>query len=144
MAKTIRQLSVFVENKAGSLSEVLKLIGGEKIDIRAMSIADTKDFGILRLIVSDTDKAIDILKKNDYPVTVTEVIAISVSDTPGGLAGAIGILDGCGISIEYMYAFISGADNTADIIFRVDDNEKASEALVKNGCVLLDDETVRK
>ena len=104
MASEIRQLSVFIENKPGRLSKVLKLIGESGIDIKAMNIADTNDFGILRLILSDVDKAASLLKEKEYAVTITNVIAADVENTPGGLAGALSVLDTEGVSVEYMYA----------------------------------------
>lgn len=134
---TIRQLSVFVENKPGKLSAFTKLLGENNIDIRAMSIADTKDFGIIRLIVNDCDKALEILKNNEYPVTITNVIAIGVDDAPGGLAGAMETLYKNNISLEYMYAFVSKTENTAYVVFRVENNEKATEALTESGYKIL-------
>ena len=104
---TIDQLSVFVENKAGKLAEITAVLADEGIDIRAMSIADTKDFGILRLIVNDADKAVSALKREQYIVSVTKVIAVAISDTPGSLAAVLRILSDNAISIEYMYAFIT-------------------------------------
>lgn len=130
---TIKQLSVFVENRPGKLSAVTRLLGDNKIDIRAMSIADTKDFGILRLIVNDPEKALDVLKENEYPVTITNVIAIGVDDAPGGLAGAMEALYENNIGLEYMYAFVSKTENTAYVVFRVENNEKALEALTEKG-----------
>lgn len=137
--KNIRQLSVFIENKTGKLSTVLKLIGQNKIDIRAMNIADTNDFGILRLILSDTESALSILKDNEYAVAITDVIAICVDDTPGGLAGALSVLDAEGISVEYMYASLSDKGDAANVVIRVDDNEKAAEALMAKNYRLITD-----
>ncbi|MBE6853865.1 MAG: acetolactate synthase [Ruminococcus sp.] len=137
--KNIRQLSVFIENKTGKLSTVLKLIGHNKIDIRAMNIADTNDFGILRLILSDTESALSILKDNEYAVAITDVIAICVDDTPGGLAGALSVLDAEGISVEYMYASLSDKGDAANVVIRVDDNEKAAEALMAKNYRLITD-----
>lgn len=139
----IRQLSVFIENKTGKLSAVLGLLGENNIDIRAMNIADTRDFGILRLIVNDTDKAAEVLKAGGYASTSSNVIALDVDDTPGGLAGALSVLDGNGISVEYMYASLSSCGSSAHIIIRVDDNEKASAALSAKGYKLLSDEDIR-
>lgn len=140
---TIRQLSVFVENKPGKLSAVLKLIAESKIDIRAMNIADTNDFGILRLILSDIDKAVSILKDNEYAVTVTDVIAIDVENTPGGLAGALDVLDNGGISVEYMYASLSSTGSSAHIVIRVDDNSKAAAIISEKGYKLITDSDIQ-
>ncbi|MFT3952211.1 MAG: ACT domain-containing protein [Oscillospiraceae bacterium] len=134
---TVKQLSVFVENKPGRLSSITKLLGDNQIDIRAMSIADTKDFGILRLIVNDPDKTLALLKENDYSVTITNVIAIGITDKPGALAGAMETLYANNISVEYMYAFISKTDDTAYIIFRVENNENAISCLSEAGYKIL-------
>ena len=143
MASKVRQLSVFVENKPGRLSAVLKILGDNKIDIRAMNIADTNDFGILRLILSDTDKSAAVLKEKDYAVAVNHVVALYVEDIPGGLAGALSVLDKNGVSVEYMYASLSKKDASAHILIRVDDYAKAEEALSSNGYRMLSDEEVK-
>lgn len=143
MASGIRQLSVFIENKPGRLSKVLKLIGESGIDIKAMNIADTNDFGILRLILSDVDKAASLLKEKEYAVTITNVIAADVENTPGGLAGALSVLDTEGVSVEYMYASLSGTGEAAHVVIRVDDNEKASEALTAKGYKLIGDADIK-
>ncbi len=133
----IKQLSIFVENKPGRLSAITKLLGDNKIDIRAMSIADTRDFGILRLIVNDPDKALEVLKASDFSVTLTNVIAIGIEDTPGGLSKAVNTLYENNISIEYMYAFISKTENMAYVILRVENNDVASTALIDAGIPML-------
>lgn len=139
---TIKQLSVFVENRPGRLSAITRLFGNNGIDIRAMSIADTKDFGILRLIVNDPDKALEVLKANDFSVTITNVIAIGIDDVPGGLAGAMETLYENNVSVEYMYAFISKTENTAYVIFRVENNENAALALKEKGYKILTSEEI--
>ena len=121
--KLIKQISVFVENKSGRLSDILNVIGKNGIDISALSIADTTDFGIVRMIVNDPDKAAEILKSNNLVVKVTDVIALAVADKPGGLAGEIEKLKNSGISIEYMYAFIGKSDKGALVIVRVENPE---------------------
>lgn len=141
---TIKQLSVFVENRPGRLSAITRLFGDNGIDIRAMSIADTKDFGILRLIVNDPDKALEVLKANDFSVTITNVIAIGIDDVPGGLAGAMETLYENNVSVEYMYAFISKTENTAYVIFRVENNENAALALKEKGYKILTSEEIYK
>jgi hypothetical protein len=125
----IKQLSVFVENKKGRLSAITDILRQSQIDIRALSVADTKDFGILRLIVSDVDKAYTALKNGECLVSLTDVIAVQIADRPGGLADAMDILSMSEISVEYMYAFISKSDGLASVILRVDDNEKATKVL---------------
>lgn len=142
---TVKQLSVFVENRPGRLSAITRLLGDNGINIRAMSIADTKDFGILRLIVNDADRALEILKNAGCSVTITSVLAIRISDRPGGLADAIDILYKDNISVEYMYAaFINEQDETAYLVLRVDSNDKAVTALNEGGFHLLNQEELSK
>ena len=139
---TIKQLSIFVENRPGRLSAITRLLGNNNIDIRAMSVADTKDFGILRLIVNHPDEALKILKENNFSVTITNVIAIGIEDTPGGLAGAMETLYENNVSVEYMYAFISKTEDIAYVIFRVENNENAAEALKDAGYKILTAEEI--
>ena len=139
---TIKQLSVFIENVPGRLAEITQILGEHKIDIRALSLADTTKFGILRLIVDNPDEAETSLKKAGLTVTLTKVIAIGIADKPGGLASAIGVLGQGDISIEYMYAFVSREHNTAYVIVRVDDNEKAIELLKANNVTMLTPEEI--
>ncbi len=133
----IEQLSIFVENKPGRMAEITRLLKENNIDIRALSIADTRDFGIMRLIVDNPSKAEKALKDADCTVSLTNVIAIGIADQPGGLATAMDVLNSVGISVEYMYAFISRTDDTAYVIIRVEDNEAALKALDKNGIKIL-------
>lgn len=124
----IGQLSVFLENKPNKISEAVKAIAEAGVNIRAMSLAETADFGILRLIVSDTDKAKEVLSA-DSLVTVTEVLAVEMRDESGSLAEILGALAEAGINIEYMYAFTAAARNCAYVVLRVDDNVHAEQAL---------------
>ena len=140
--KLIKQISVFVENKSGRLSDILNVIGQNGIDISALSIADTTDFGIVRMIVNDPDKAAEILKSNNLVVKVTDVIALAVADKPGGLAGEIEKLKTAGISIEYMYAFIGKSDKGALVIVRVENPEKALEVLKDENVTVVSPEEV--
>ena len=133
----LKQLSVFVENKKGRLSEISKVLADNKIDIRAVSIADTTDYGILRIIVNKPDEAIIALKSNGITVQLTTVIAIAIDDQPGGLYSAVKILSDNDISVEYMYAFLNPTNNAACVILRVEDNEKAAAALNAGGIKLL-------
>lgn len=126
----LQQISVFIENQSGRLLEVTKLLGENGINIRALSLADTSDFGILRLIVNDPEKAYNFLKSNDFTVGRTEVLAIIVSDQPGGLADILGCLNENKINVEYMYAFVDHLEaGRAIMIFRFDDTEVAAEKL---------------
>jgi hypothetical protein len=138
----VEQISIFLENKSGRLAEVTKILGDGGVNIRALSLADTSDFGILRLIVNDTEKAKDILKKNNFTVGKTEVIAVEVPDRPGGLAHILDILRKQDINVEYMYAFVERSGKDAVIIFRFDDIDKAIATLTKNGIVVLPGEKV--
>ena len=141
---TVKQLSVFVENRAGRLSNITRLLGDNGINIRAMSIADTKDFGILRLIVNDCEKAKQVLKDNSFAVTITSVLALRISDRPGGLADAMACLYKDNISVEYMYAaFISETDETAYLILRADKTDEAVTALTEGGFKLVSDDELK-
>lgn len=140
----IQQLSVFVENKPGRLAFITNLLKDNDIDIRALSIADTRDFGIMRLIVNDPAKAEPVLKEAGCTVSLTNVIGIGIDDKPGGLAKAMDVLYANNISVEYMYAFISKTDNTAYVILRVENNEKALEALKENEIGILTPDKIYK
>ena len=138
----IKQLSIFVENKEGKLADITEMLTESKIDIRAMSIADTKDFGILRLIVSDARKAAMVLSENDCVVHVTDVIGVAVEDQPGGLAKVVRLLSDNKINIEYMYAFITVSKKYAYVVFRVADNEKATALLESKGIRIVTEEDI--
>ena len=129
----IDQISVFVENNVGRLAEVTAVLGDAGIDMRAMCIADTTDFGILRIIVSNPKRAVEILKAADCVVSVSQVIAVSIPDTPGSLSRVIGILSDAGIGVEYAYAFITRKKGNAYVILRVEDNERTEEVFARNG-----------
>ncbi len=139
----VKQISIFVENKPGRLMSVTKVLKDGDIDIKALSIADTKDFGILRIIVNDTQKALDILKKADCTVTTTDVIAAGVEDRPGGVADMMQVLYENEIFVEYMYAFAKKIEEKkAFAILRLDNNEKAVKVLADNGIKLLSVEEI--
>jgi hypothetical protein len=125
----VKQVSIFLENRAGRLFEVTKLLADNKLNIRALSVADTSDFGILRLIVDDPDKAIDVLKKENYTVSAAEVVAIEVDDKPGGLSKILNFFDHNQINVEYMYAFLAKIPDKAVLIFRFDNNKSVLEKL---------------
>ena len=118
-----KQISVFAENKPGKLLSIVELLGDEEIDIRAMSLADTADFGIARMIVSDTDAALALLRENGYAVKCTEVTALNMDDTPGGLSKILKILADNEISVEYLYAFAE--KNGEKVVMRTDNPDKA-------------------
>jgi hypothetical protein len=133
----IQQLSVFAENKPGHLAGPCRLLAQQGIDIRALALADTQKFGILRLIVSDPAKATRVLEAAGHVVKPTEVIAIAVADQPGGLAQVLTALEGTPVNIEYMYAFPFGHGGKAVLIFRFDDPDKAIEILQSKGVPVL-------
>lgn len=140
----VEQISVFLENKSGRLAEVTRALGNSNIDISALSIADTTNFGILRLIVNKPEEAVKILQENGFTVSCTSVIAIAVEDKPGGLASALEVLDKGAIGIEYMYAFVGKATSDALVLLKVDDSEKAVQILSTNGIKVLPSDFVYK
>lgn len=140
----VKQISIFLENKAGRLASVTRTLGDTGINIRALSIADTSDFGILRLIVNDPDKAYKVLKDAGFTVSETDVIAVEVPDSPGGLAGVLDIMGNASINIEYLYAFIGKASEDALVIFKVEHPDKAIATFNENGINVLDKTQVYK
>lgn len=140
----VKQLSIFMENRAGRLAEVVRLLGEAKINIRALSLADTSDFGILRLIVNDVDQAVKVLRDSGHTVSLTDVVAVEVPDRPGGLASVLEPLRAAGVNVEYMYAFVEKATDKAVVIFRFESAEAALKALNKAGISVLPAETVSK
>jgi len=138
----VKQISIFLENKSGRLAEVTKTLGANNIDISALSIADTADFGILRLIVNKPEEAEKILKEEGFTVSCTDVVAIGVKDEPGGLAKALEILHNESIGIEYMYAFVSKMEDEALVILKTDKQEKTVEVLKAKGISVLSAESV--
>ena len=131
----VKQLSIFLENKQGRLTEVAKMLGEADVNMTAFSIADNSDFGILRLIVSDPEQAYDLLLKNKFAVTLTDVVCLLCPNTPGSLAKALDILNEGNVFIEYMYAF--STNEQAYVIIKAQDIEKCVETLQKNKLKLL-------
>ena len=136
----VEQISVFIEKKSGRLAEVTRVLGESGINIRALSLADTSDFGILRLIVNDCESANRVLKEQGFTVSKTEVVAVEVPDQPGGLTRILQVLDSEGINVEYMYAFVERCGGNAVIIFRFDESDRAIRALLTKGLNILDGE----
>lgn len=134
----VEQISIFLENKAGRLAEVTGILGDAGINIRALSLADTSDFGILRLIVHDNEKAKQVLKEHGFTVGRTEVVAAEVEDRPGGLNRILQILFEAGINVEYMYAFVQQSGQNAVLIFRFDDIDNAVNVLMRNGVTVIE------
>jgi len=139
----VKQISVFIENQPGKLSDFADLLGREGIDLIALSIADTTNFGILRCIVHDHERAEQMINKAGYTARVTDVLAVSVPDEPGGMAKAIRVLTDAGISIEYLYSFVRNAKDSALLIFRVEELDRAVKVLSENGVALLTHEQVQ-
>ncbi len=133
----VKQISVFLENKSGRLARVTEILGQNDINIRALSIADTSDFGILRLIVNRPDDAYKALKEGGFTVSVTDVIAVEVDDHPGGLSKVLKELDAKGINIEYLYAFLEKSSQDALVVFRVEQVEDAINVLGNAGVNVL-------
>lgn len=133
----IKQISLFLENKPGHLSSVCKTLGDAGINIFTLALADTQQFGILRLIVQDWERAKQILETTGCVVNVTEVVATEIEDRPGGLAEILQIVDRAGLNIEYMYAFTFGKKERAVMVFRFDDPDAAVEVLQKQGIAVL-------
>jgi len=136
----VEQISIFIENKSGRLAEITRILGETGINIRALSLADTSDFGILRLIVNDAGKAKLVLKEKGFTVNKTEVVAVEVPDRPGGLSSILQTLDTHQINVEYMYAFVERCGENAVIIFRFDETDKAISTLLGNGFNVLQGE----
>lgn len=137
-----KQISVFVDNKPNQLTGIMSLLKENGINIRALSLADTSDFGILRMVVNDTDKAAEALKKASYAVTVTEVIAITIPDAPGQLSRVLDILGADNVNLEYLYAFMGASDKSVSFVIRVDDNESAAAALTNGGIIQLTEQDI--
>lgn len=129
----VQQVSIFLENKAGRLAEVSRILGQGNINIRALSVADTKDYGILRIIVDDPARTVELLVEHGFSASQTEVIAVEVPDHPGGLAEVLEILQAEKINVEYMYAFVEKASDDALVIFRVGDPNQATAVLAAAG-----------
>ncbi len=126
------QISVFLENKAGRLAEVTGILSDAKVNIRALALADTSDFGVLRLIVDNNEKAAEALKNRGFTVGRTDVLAVEVEDRPGGLHRILDLLNGADINVEYMYAFVQHSGKNAVMIFRFDNIDEAVKVLEKN------------
>lgn len=129
----IKQISIFLQNTAGRIADVTKVLKDNTINLRALMIADTQDFGILRIITDDSDKALDVLKKANFTTKTTDVIAISVSDEVGALCDVMTLFQNNNINIEYLYASLEKNGNNAIIIFKVEDADKALIVVEQNG-----------
>lgn len=141
---SLKQLTVFVQNQQGALVEITDTLAKGGVNIRALSIADTQDFGILRLIVNDTDAASELLSNEGYLIKITDVVGVKIGDEPGKLSGALKVLDDNAINMEYLYAFMTRTEKHAYVVLRVADNEKAEKALEAKGFHIITDADVNK
>ncbi len=137
---SVKQISAFVENRPGQLAKFTEVLNNHGIDMRALSLAETEDFGIVRVITDDSYKTACVLKEEGYIFSITDVIAVEIPDTPGGLYKVLSVLMAEGINVDYMYAFTARKQDAAYMIFRVTDNEKATDVLHANGIQMLDQE----
>ena len=138
----VKQISVFLENKSGHLYDVCECLARGQINIRALSIAETADYGVLRLIVSNPDEAREILSKNGFTVSETDVIAVEVPDEPGGLARVLKSLFDAGVNIEYLYCFVEKSGESAVVVFRLEEIDRGVETLKSAGFVVMPGEDV--
>lgn len=141
---SLKQLNVFVENKQGALVDITKNLADHNINMRALSIADTEEFGILRLIVNDTDTACEILNQEGYLIKTSDVVGVKIGDQPGKLSKALAVLDKAHINLEYLYAFMARTEKHAYVVLRVADNDAAEAALEKEGFHLITDADIDK
>jgi hypothetical protein len=139
----LTQLSLFLENRPGRLIEPTRLLAAEGINVMTLCLADTAEFGILRLIVADPGRAAEVLNTAGWAVTLTEVVAVEVEDQPGGLAEVLGVFEQAGLNVEYVYAFALRRDDRAILVFRFQDPEQAIAALAKSGHRVLDAERLQ-
>jgi hypothetical protein len=140
---SVKQISVFLENKKGRLAEVTRTLSHDKINIRALSLADTSDFGVLRIIVDNTERCLSVLKTHGFVAQVTEVIAVEVEDKPGGLAHILEVLDQDNVNVEYMYAYVEKKRENAIVICKIDDRDRALQILEKNGIATVSADQLR-
>ena len=141
---SLKQLSVFVENKQGALVDITETLAARNVNIRALSIADTEGFGILRLIVNDIETAIFTLHGKGYLIKTTDVVGVKIGDAPGKLSTALKVLDQNGINIEYLYAFMTRTEKHAYVVLRVADNDAAQSALENAGYHIITDADIDK
>ena len=139
----VKQVSIFVENKEGRIKKAIDTLAKENINIRALSIADTTKYGILRLIVSDNEKAIAALEKDGFIVKENEVIILAVPDKPNGLNSTLAVFDEKGINLEYLYAFVSSKTDEAIVVMRLENMEKAVDTLNESNIKILDAEDIK-
>ena len=140
----IKQLTVFVQNKKGTVVEVTEILARNNINLRALSIAETQDFGILRLIVNDETAAEKVLAESGYLIKVIDVVGVKIGDQPGKLTAALDVLDKENINVEYLYAFMARTEKHAYVVLRVEDNAVAEKALVDAGFKMITEQDINK
>ncbi len=139
----IKQISVFLENRRGRLYEVCSLLGENNVNIRALTIAETESFGVLRVVVDKTDEAVRAMELNNFTANVTEVVAVEVTDEPGGLANVLKVIAEGNLNIEYMYGFVEKHGDKALLVFRFENADRAVEVLTKNGIKIVGGQDVK-
>ncbi|MDD4956297.1 MAG: hypothetical protein PHH49_06015 [Candidatus Omnitrophica bacterium] len=139
----ITQISVFLENRKGRLYGAIRVIGSAGIDIKALTIAENEDFGILRMVVNRPDEAVNALKQEGFIASITDIVAVEVDDRPGGLANILKVLDDQDVNLEYMYAFVEKSADKAIMVFRFEDPDKALGILTNNGIRVLGRKEIR-
>ena len=141
---SLKQLTIFVENKQGSLVDITDTLAANNVNLRALSIADTQDFGLLRLIVNDNDTALSALSDKGYVLKVTEVVGVKIGDAPGKLSKALSVLAEAGVNVEYLYAFMARTEKHAYVVLRPTDNAAAESALEAAGFHMITDADIDK
>ena len=141
---SLKQLTIFVENKQGSLVDITDTLAANNVNLRALSIADTQDFGLLRLIVNDNDTALSALSDKGYVLKVTEVVGVKIGDAPGKLSKALSVLAEAGVNVEYLYAFMARTEKHAYVVLRPTDNAAAETALEAAGFHMITDADIDK
>ena len=141
---SLKQLTIFVENKQGSLVDITDTLAQNNVNLRALSIADTQDFGLLRLIVNDNDTALSALSDKGYVLKVTEVVGVKIGDAPGKLSKALSVLAEAGVNVEYLYAFMARTEKHAYVVLRPTDNAAAETALEAAGFHMITDADIEK
>ena len=140
----IKQITVFVQNKKGTVVSVTDTLSKNNVNLRALSIAETQDFGILRLIVNDADAAAKVLTDNGYLIKMIDVVGVKIGDAPGKLTAALDVLDKANINVEYLYAFMARTEKHAYVVLRVEENEEAEAALVSAGFKMISEQDINK
>ena len=140
----IKQLTVFIQNKKGTVVSVTNILSKNNVNLRALSIAETQDFGILRMIVNDEKAAEAVLSENGYLIKTIDVIGVKIGDEPGKLTAALDVLDKADINVEYLYAFMARTEKHAYVVLRVEDNAEAEKALAEAGFKLISEADINK